>query len=154
MCFLLGVIPDYEMQDILVNTFGRRGHPVLKYWRMMYWMPKFKNSSPWPLPNPVPDESLELAKLAVQRMCTVDLGSTVTVYNTNEIESSIDDTWIVSGISSEQSELLRNHNSDVPLHIEGPYLIWLRNQTVVYFTLRGDTSPRKSNEQTADPDGN
>lgn len=37
------VMPDYEMQDILLNTFGRRGHPTLKYMRMMYWMPKFKN---------------------------------------------------------------------------------------------------------------
>lgn len=134
-----GVMPDYEMEDMLVNTFGRRGHPVLKYWRMMYWMPKFKNASPWPLPNPVPNDSLELARLAVERMCTVDLMSKIVVYLTSDIESSIDNTWIVSGMSPEQSKLLANHNVNNPLHIEGPFLIWLRNRSVNYFTLRGDT---------------
>lgn len=134
-----GVIPDHEMQDILVNTFGRRGHPVLKYWRMLYWMPKFKNASPWLLPNPVPQDSLELARLAVERMCTVDLQSVVKTYNTKDVESSIDDTWIVSGMSPEQTKLLKIHNVQTPLHIEGPFLIWLRNRSVSYFTLRGDT---------------
>lgn len=133
-----GVIPDHEMQDILVNTFGRRGHPVLKYWRMMYWMPKFKNASPWLLPNPVPQDSLELARLAVERMCTVDLQSVVKTYNTKDVESSIDDTWIVSGMSPEQTKLLKSHNVQTPLHIEGPFLIWLRNRSISYFTLRGD----------------
>lgn len=74
---IIAVMPDYEMQDILLNTFGRRGHPTLKYMRMMYWMPKFNNKSPWPLPNPAPNDALELAKLAVARMCTVDLHSNV-----------------------------------------------------------------------------
>lgn len=137
----VGVIPDHEMQDILVNTFGRRGHPVLKYWRMMYWMPKFKNASPWLLPNPVPQDSLELARLAVERMCTVDLQSVVKTYNTKDVESSIDDTWIVSGMSPEQTKLLKIHHVQTPLHIEGPFLIWLRNRSVSYFTLRGDTQP-------------
>lgn len=30
-----GVIPDYEMEDILMNIFGKRGHPLRKFWRMM-----------------------------------------------------------------------------------------------------------------------
>jgi signaling intermediate in Toll pathway protein len=78
--YIQGVMPDPEMESLLINIFGRRGHPVRKYWRMMYWMPKFKNISPWPLPNPVPNDSLELAKLALERMSSVDLQSKVTVY--------------------------------------------------------------------------
>lgn len=149
-----GVMPDYEMEDLLVNTFGRRGHPVLKYWRMMYWMPKFKNASPWLLPNPVPNDSLELAMLAVERMCTVDLLSKIVVYRTSDVDSSIDDTWIVSGMSSEQSKLLAGHNVKNPLHIEGPSLIWLRNRSVHYFTLRGDTpTPNIDCADETDPDG-
>lgn len=81
------------MEDMLVNIFGKKGHPVRKFWRMMYWMPKFKNASPWPLPNPMPNDILELAKVAVKRMCTVDLSSKVTVYETNAVENSLDDTW-------------------------------------------------------------
>lgn len=75
-----GVMPDVEMENLLLNIFGKRGHPVRKYWRMMYWMPKFKNISPWPLPNPVPNNSLELAKMAMERMSSVDLQSKVSVY--------------------------------------------------------------------------
>lgn len=148
-------MPDYEMQDILLNTFGRRGHPTLKYMRMMYWMPKFKNQSPWLLPNPVPNDALELAKLAVARMCTVDLHSNVVVYNTNEIESSVDDTWIVSGMSPEQSKLLGQHSADRALRVEGPNLIWLRNQSLNYFVLKGDPQeyPEDKKEDDEDMDG-
>jgi signaling intermediate in Toll pathway protein len=80
-----GVMPDVEMEDLLINIFGRRGHPVRKYWRMMYWMPKFKNISPWLLPNPVPSCSLELAKMALERMSSVDLQSKVSVYEVRYI---------------------------------------------------------------------
>lgn len=150
-----GVIPDYEMEDILMNIFGRKGHPVRKFWRMMYWMPKFKNLSPWLLPNPVPDDILELSKLAVERMCSVDLKSKILVYSTNEVESSLDDTWIVSGQSPEQIDLLKKHSKDTPLHIEGPFLIWLRNRSVNYFTLRGDSPEQRRNLvfDEDDPDG-
>lgn len=142
---ILGVMPDYEMEDMLVNIFGRRGHPVRKFWRMMYWMPKFKNISPWIVPNPPPNDALDLAKLAVERMCSVDLQSKISIYQTSDVESAIDDTWIVSGQSIEQKELLSNHKKEVAIFIEGPFLIWLRNKSVNYFILRGDSSYKREN---------
>lgn len=148
-----GVIPDYEMEDMLVNVFGRKGHPVRKFWRMMYWMPKFKNLSPWMLPNPVPDETLELAKLAVERMCSVDVLSKLSVYQTSDVESSIDDTWIVSGQSSEQKQMLKSHKRESALHIEGPTMIWLRNKSIHYFLLRGEPTENKFEEIVEDEDG-
>lgn len=147
------VIPDHEMQDILLNTFGKRGHPVLKYWRMLYWMPKFKNSSPWLLPDPVPNDGMELARLAVERMCSVDLASQVMVYDTKDVEGAIDDTWIVSGMSNEQRQLLQNHNPQVALNIEGPFNIWLRTKQVHYFTLRGDPVELDDKMESPDYDG-
>lgn len=129
------------MEDMLVNVFGRKGHPVRKFWRMMYWMPKFKNASPWLLPNPMPDDTLEIAKMAVERMCTVDLNSVVTVYQSKDVEESIDHTWVVSGQSPDQKDLLRKHNPESALHIEGPFLIWLRDKSIQYFVLRGDPPP-------------
>ncbi|EDW58682.2 evolutionarily conserved signaling intermediate in Toll pathway, mitochondrial [Drosophila virilis] len=133
-----GVMPDYEMEAMLLNVFGNKGHPLRKYWRMMYWMPKFKNLSPWPLPDPVPDDTLEIAKLAVERMCTVDLRSKVEVFQASEVKDSLDDTWIVSGMSPEQSKLLREHSRQKALYIEGPFNIWIRNRRINYFTLRAD----------------
>ncbi|SPP80243.1 evolutionarily conserved signaling intermediate in Toll pathway, mitochondrial [Drosophila guanche] len=133
-----GVMPDYEMEAMLLNVFGNKGHPLRKYWRMMYWMPKFKNLSPWPLPNPVPDDTLEIAKLAVERMCTVDLRSQINVFETKELNDAVDETWIVSGMSPEQSKLLREHSRQKALYIEGPFHIWIRNRRINYFTLRAD----------------
>lgn len=65
-------MPDSEMEQMLLNIFGRRGIPLRKFWRMMYWMPKFRNLSPWYLPENLPDDTLELAKLAIQRITSVD----------------------------------------------------------------------------------
>lgn len=133
-----GVIPDYEMEAMLLNVFGKRGHPLRKYWRMMYWMPKFKNLSPWPVPFPPPSDIQELARLAIERMCSVDLKSKVEVFDTEDVKESIDKTWIISGMSNEQSQLLHEHKKPNPIFIEGPSIIWLRNKSVHYFTLRAD----------------
>lgn len=147
-----GVIPDFEMEDMLLNIFGRRGYPLRKYWRMMYWMPKFKNLSPFPLPDQIPQDSLSIAKLAITRITGVDLKSVVSVYKTEEIQDSIDDTWIVSGQSPTQKELLEKHNKKEPVYVEGAFRIWIRNVAVNYFVLK--TGPKPLEEiQEPDPDG-
>ncbi|CAH0384621.1 unnamed protein product [Bemisia tabaci] len=132
------VIPDWEMETMLVNIFGRRGYPVRRYWRMMYWMPKFKNLSPWPLPSPVPEDTLELAKLAIKRIMTVDHQSEITVFQTKDVENSIDDTWIVSGQSPVQRKLLENHPVNKPIYVEGGFRIYLREMPMLYFILRAE----------------
>lgn len=139
-----GVMPDAEMETLLLNIFGRRGHPLRKYWRMMYWMPKFKNLSPWPLPNPVPNDSLELAKLALSRMSSIDLQTAVKVYEASELADSVDDTWIVSAQSPVQRELLDAHPHDITIFVEGAFRVWLRNASVNYFILRADPRPKPS----------
>ena len=74
-------MPDWSMQNQLISVFGRRGHPLRRYWRMMYWMPRFRHASPWPLPQEVPNDILELAKMAIMRMTSVDSTTEVVVYN-------------------------------------------------------------------------
>lgn len=82
-----GVQPDGEFQSLIELTFGRRTHPMRKFQRMLYWMPKFKNLSPWPLPDPLPDSSLELAKLAMQRITSTDLQTKITCFNVSILKS-------------------------------------------------------------------
>ncbi|KAI5728670.1 hypothetical protein M8J77_019323 [Diaphorina citri] len=146
-----GVIPDWETQDILVNIFGERGYPVRKYYRMMYWMPKFRHASPWSLPSPVPSDAFQLAKLAIERIMSVDARATVTVYDTKDIPEAIDHTWIVSGSSEAQKELIAAHPTDKPIYVEGGFRIWLRDQSIVYYILRADPGPAQEYEQD-DPD--
>lgn len=146
-------MPDTEMEDQIQNIFGRRSHVMYKYWRMMYWMPKFKYLSPWLLPDPVPDDSLELAKLAVRQMCTVDVESAIDIFDTEQVADSIDKTWIVSGQSPEQRKLLRNHSAESSLKVKGPYLLQLRNRSINYFILVGDAEPDENFEAEEDEDG-
>lgn len=136
------VVPDEETEIILLNIFGKTGYPLRKYWRMMYWMPKFKNASPWALPEILPDDSLELAKLAIERITSVDVRSKVTVFQSKDLEDSIDKTWVVSGTSPDQQELMIKHPPDVPIYVEGPFRIWLRNVAINYFILRAEPVER------------
>jgi len=133
-----GVIPDAETEAMIMNTFGKHGHPMKKLMRMSYWLPKFKNASPWPLPQTIPNSNLEIAKLAVARMCSVDPASTIDIFQTKELEDSIDDTWIVSGQSIIQQELLEKLEAQKPVYVEGGFPIWLRKTSINYFILRSE----------------
>jgi hypothetical protein len=44
------VVPDEEMGELLQSIFSIHSSPYKKYMRMCYWLTKFKNMSPWPLP--------------------------------------------------------------------------------------------------------
>ena len=65
----------------------------------MFWMPKFKNASPYRLPRELPKDPKELALLAIKRITGVDPATEIDVYECTAIEESLDKTWIVSGQS-------------------------------------------------------
>lgn len=68
------------MGEILENIFGDSGLPVEKFYKMMYWIPKFKNKSPWLLPTKLPDDDFALAMLAIERITSVDLQTKISVF--------------------------------------------------------------------------
>ncbi|CAH1645478.1 unnamed protein product [Spodoptera littoralis] len=144
------VMPDTEMEQMLLNIFGARGIPLRKFWRMMYWMPKFRNLSPWYLPEQLPNDTTELAKLAIQRITSVDPDTKVEIWQTEEIEASLDKTWVVSAQSEAQKILLADQPTDDPLVVKGPFNIYLREQVVNYFLLIGKTRPEI--KDNTDPD--
>ena len=82
----LGVMPDSETEIMMVNVFGMNAFPLRKLRRMAYWMPKFKNLSPWPVPDPLPDNGLEIAKLAIERIMSVDHQSKISVHYVSFLE--------------------------------------------------------------------
>lgn len=145
-----GVMPDFDMEQMLKNVFGDRGYPLRKYWRMMYWMPKFKNASPWLVPRDLPNDLLEQAKLAIEMITSVDTQTQISIYQTKDIEDSIDETWIVSGQSPTQKRLLHKHNATEPIYVEGPFRVWLRQNSVNYFIIR--TKPIKQDFKEEDFD--
>nr|XP_026488292.1 evolutionarily conserved signaling intermediate in Toll pathway, mitochondrial [Vanessa tameamea] len=144
------VMPDSEMEQMLLNIFGKRGIPLRKYWRMMYWMPKFKNLSPWYLPDKLPVDTMELAILALQRITSVDSDTKIDIWKTEEIEASLDKTWIVNGQSRVQQVLLAEQPPDEPLVIKGPFNVYLQDQVVTYFLLIGKTRPEYKDDTDLD----
>ncbi|XP_011314994.1 evolutionarily conserved signaling intermediate in Toll pathway, mitochondrial [Fopius arisanus] len=133
-----GVIPDEELEMMLINIFGDLAVPLRKLRRMTYWQGKFKNLNPWPWPHPMPNEPLELAKIAIEKIATVDVQSTITVFHTDSVKESIDKTWIVSASSPDQERLIAEHPQDVAAYVEGPFKVWVSKGAVDYFLLRAD----------------
>uniref|UniRef100_A0A1B0G104 Evolutionarily conserved signaling intermediate in Toll pathway, mitochondrial n=1 Tax=Glossina morsitans morsitans TaxID=37546 RepID=A0A1B0G104_GLOMM len=77
------------------------------------------------------------------------------VFETKNVVDAIDDTWIVSGMSPDQTQLLHKHPYNKAIYIEGPFLIWLRSRTINYFTLRADPDVeflKSLNSNTEDED--
>lgn len=144
------VMPDFDMEDQLVAIFGRRGFPVRRYWRMMYWMPKWRFASPFPLPDPLPNDTYELAKLAIERISNVDATNQITIYQTADIKDSVDDTWIISAQSVTQKRLLNENKKEDPVFVEGPFSVFLRGNYINYFVLRGKARPY--DDSFEDPD--
>lgn len=70
---------------------------------------------------------------------------------TSKIQDSIEDTWVVSAQSPKQKELLNEHDVKEPIYVEGAFRVWIKNQPVNYFVLRGN--PKNVQIKVEDPDG-
>ncbi|XP_046350150.2 evolutionarily conserved signaling intermediate in Toll pathway, mitochondrial-like [Haliotis rufescens] len=133
-----GVIPDHEFGSILKKVFGPDAHAFRKYRRMMYWLPKFKNANPYPVPKELPEDPCLLAALALKRMA-IDKENVIDMWKTIEVEMEpLEDTFVVSAQSPAQQQHISEHPRDVPLFVEGGYKVWLRGQSLTYFILRAD----------------
>jgi len=140
-----GVIPDEETGELLLTIFGMYSAPYRKYSRMVYWMRKFQFMSPWSLPNVMPKDPQVLAEMAIQRVVSdIDPLTGIKVYDTGaELgEVAMDKTWIVSGQSDEQKDMIRKLPKDKAIYVEGGYRVWLRERQVTYFILRGEPALR------------
>ena len=79
----------------------------------------------------MPNDALTLAKMAISRISSVDQLTEITVYDANDISESIDKTWIVSGQSPDQKEMITKLPKDKALYVEGGFRVWLREAQVL-----------------------
>nr|AHI17287.1 ECSIT [Mytilus galloprovincialis] len=136
-----GVIPDVQFYNLILSVFGEYSHVTRKLQRTMYWLPKFKHANPWPIPKLLPDNKIELAKLALKRMA-FDINNELTVWKTTETEENPnEDTFIVSAQSAKQRELIKKLSPDKAVFVDGGYNVYLRNVMQTYFVLRADPEP-------------
>ncbi|KAM9335395.1 evolutionarily conserved signaling intermediate in Toll pathway, mitochondrial [Symphorus nematophorus] len=152
-----GITPNMQTKVLLVQIFGEKSHPLRKFQRIMYWFPKFKHRSPFPVPHQLPEDPVDLARLSLTRIAN-DLDAEVTVHQlpcTDVTESGEEVTLphIVGIQSPSQRELLARHNPSRPVFVEGPFPLWLRKTCVYYYVLRADpTPPEEKVEEPYDPE--
>ncbi|XP_076006906.1 evolutionarily conserved signaling intermediate in Toll pathway, mitochondrial [Genypterus blacodes] len=152
-----GITPNMETKVLLYQIFGEKGHPMRKFQRLMYWFPKFKHANPFPVPQQLPVDPVELAHLSLTRIAN-DLDAQVTVYQmplTDMTESGEPITLphLVGIQGPSQMELLANHNPSRPVFVEGPFPLWLRKTCVYYYILRAEPIPlNEKMEEPYDPE--
>ncbi|XP_008831824.1 evolutionarily conserved signaling intermediate in Toll pathway, mitochondrial isoform X2 [Nannospalax galili] len=140
-----GIMPNKDTEFLLIQIFGYKSYPMLKFLRMKLWLTRFKNINPYPIPRDLPQDPVDLAKLGLRHM-EPDLSAKVTVYQMalpSDTPGAEDPTQphIVGIQSPEQQATLAHHNPSRPVFVEGPFSLWLRNKCVYYYILRADLPP-------------
>ncbi|XP_036703580.1 evolutionarily conserved signaling intermediate in Toll pathway, mitochondrial isoform X2 [Balaenoptera musculus] len=140
-----GVMPNKETEFLLIQIFGRKSHPMLKFVRMKLWFTRFKNIDPFPISRDLPQDPVDLASLALRHM-EPDLSARVTVYQMPLSKDSRDATdptepHIIGIQSPDQQAALAHHDPARPIFVEGPFSLWLRDKCVYYHILRADLLP-------------
>lgn len=138
-----GVRPDYNTHMLLIEIFGKTSFPVDKCQRIAYWFDKYENADPyWISRDDLPAAPVELTRLALKRIN----GSTGLI---TDHKVSLDETFIVSGSTRAQVELLRSL-SDMEgelLHVEGPHRLWLKDMQLLYYSLRLSSNSQHNTEE-------
>ncbi|XP_056298694.1 evolutionarily conserved signaling intermediate in Toll pathway, mitochondrial [Pseudoliparis swirei] len=152
-----GIMPNMETKVLLVQIFGEKGHPVRKYQRLMYWFPRFKHVNPFPIPQHLPEDPVDLARFSLTRIANDrDARATVHQLPSTDITESGEEITLphIVGIQSpSQVELLAAHNPSRPVFVEGPFPLWLRRTCVYYYVLRADpVPPHEKVEEPYDPE--
>jgi evolutionarily conserved signaling intermediate in Toll pathway len=128
------VMPDTKLGQLACDIFGDWSTVVKKIRRQLYWLPKFKYANKYPFNKNLKDP-LDLAMEALKRMTTsVDIETKIFLHEEPKND------WITWSISPKQIELLKKHNKEVPIYVEGPYFIWLDKHLIDYFILKSDTN--------------
>ncbi|XP_058381622.1 evolutionarily conserved signaling intermediate in Toll pathway, mitochondrial isoform X1 [Diceros bicornis minor] len=145
-----GVMPSKETEFLLIQIFGRKSYPMLKFVRMKLWFSRFKNINPFPVPRELPQDPVDLARLGLRHM-EPDLSARVTIYqmpSSKDWTGAADPTepHIVGIQSPDQQAALARHNPARPIFVEGPFSLWLRNKCVYYHILRADLLPPEERE--------
>lgn len=75
------LIPDKEFENLVVGSFSEFSQVWQKCARLIYWQTKIRNANPFPFPENIPTDPLELAIVALKRMTYhIDPQTDITVY--------------------------------------------------------------------------
>lgn len=145
------IMPDKQMEQYIIASFGEYSEVWRKVARLNYWMTKFKNANPYPFPEVIPEDPLELAVIALKRM-SPDPQSDVFVHSAAQSGGdNVEDSWVVYSQSETQCEIIEEIAGDeekmknLRISLDGPFDVWVRDKLISYFVLYcRDLSPKKA----------
>ncbi len=70
------------------------------------------------------------SRLAIEQITSVDRYTEVVEYDCEEIPESLDKTWIISGQSPAQREIIKTLPRTEVLYVEGAFRVWLKDAQV------------------------
>ena len=73
---------------------------------------------------------MEVAKLAIERITSVDRETGIDILNTEDVEEAIDNTWIVSGQSRDQRKIIQGLDKSKAIYVEGAFRVWIGSSQV------------------------
>lgn len=132
---LNAVRPDIEVEELVIKAFSKHSDVWLKIARMTYWSMKGRNLDPNPLPESIPKETHQIAKIALMRMLD-DEKSIITVTSTASLPDVVDRTWIVYAQSPIQRSILNRLDKKNILYLEESGLTYVQDKFLSYFTLK------------------
>lgn len=129
------VKPDREVEKLVIQAFSKKSVVWLKIARMNYWSMKFRNIDPNPLPEKLPNEPHQLAKLAIMRMVG-DQKTTVITKNTSSVPGCVDRTWVVYCQGKEQVDIINRLPDKATLYIEDLGYAYVGRHYLSYYALK------------------
>lgn len=152
---IYSVIPDKEVERLVVDRFSIHSQVWLKCTRMNFWFQKARNLDPNPLPEVTPKKTYEIAKVALVRMLE-DQKSLVTVTNTSSLPDVVDKTWIVYSQSPAQKGIIEKLEENALLYLEDGGLVWVKDKYLSFYVLKiyDDEETIKAKRKEPEPDHN
>lgn len=142
------VRPDKELEYLIVRRFSKHSIVWQKVCRMNYWMAKLSFIDQNKLPEKLPKQTHELAKLGMIRMMKpIDFRSEVTVTNTANFHDAQDKTWIVSCQSPIQQSVIEQLDEKTIVRVESGGLTYVGDDSISYYVLKADVNEYKNDTQ-------
>uniref|UniRef100_A0A6G1SDJ5 Evolutionarily conserved signaling intermediate in Toll pathway, mitochondrial n=2 Tax=Aceria tosichella TaxID=561515 RepID=A0A6G1SDJ5_9ACAR len=150
-----GLKPDKDFEKIIIDAFSKKSDVWIKVIRMNFWSMKGRNIDPNPLPEVLPKEPHQLAKLALARMFD-DPKTIITVTNTSRVPNSVDKTWLVFSQSPAQKEIIEGLAETSTLYVEEGGTAYVGRDYLSYFVLKYyvDDETREKKLRPPAPDSN
>lgn len=130
-----GLRPDKDFEKLIIDAFSKQSDVWVKVVRMNFWSMKGRNVDPNPLPETLPKEPHQMAKLALARMLD-DPQGIITVTNTSRVPNSVDKTWVVFSQTPAQKRIIDGLAETSTLYVEEGGTAYVDRDYLSYYLLK------------------